>query len=115
MDHKYRSEVPGLPTKHIISPMRKVKVCALIDEESHNQIEDKVMQEFLPHEAQIILGISLSYHRTNDALIQAGTNQEITQQRVPIKCYQITLTQPYLVYVTPQPKATAREEFGLLA
>ena len=42
-------------------------------------------------------------------------NQEITRQRVPVKCYQIALTQPYLVYLTPQPKAANGEEFGLIA
>ena len=66
-----------MPTKHIISPQKNLpnnaKVCALIDEESHNSIKDKVMQEFLPHQAQIILGIPLSYHRTNDTLIWVGT------------------------------------------
>ena len=49
------------------------KVCALIAEEGPRWIEERIVQEFLPHETKIILGIPLSVNRVPDTLIWAGT------------------------------------------
>ena len=66
-----------MSTKHIISSQKKLpnnaKVCDLIDEEGPSWIEERIVQEFLPYETKIILGIPLSAHRVPDNLIQAGT------------------------------------------
>ena len=67
----------GLSTKYIISPPKNLtnnaKVCALIDEEGPRWIEEWIVQEFLPHETKIILGIPLSVNQVLDTLIWAGT------------------------------------------
>ena len=56
--------LPVLSTKHIISPQKNLpnnaKVCALIDEEGPRWIEERRVQEFLPHETKSILSIPLS-------------------------------------------------------
>lgn len=51
--------LPGLSTKYIISLQKSLpnnaKVCALIDEEGPSWMEERIVQEFLPHETKIIL------------------------------------------------------------
>lgn len=51
--------LPGLSTKYIISSQKSLpnnaKVCALIDEEGPSWMEERIVQEFLPHETKIIL------------------------------------------------------------
>ena len=44
-------------------------VCALIDEENNCWMEDKVHEEFLPHEAEAILSLPLSFNGKEDRLI----------------------------------------------
>ena len=69
--------LPNMSTKHIISFQKNLpmnaKVCALIDEDGLRWIKERVTQEFFPHEAQKILGISLSSNRVPDLLIWAST------------------------------------------
>jgi len=49
------------------------KVCTLIDEDDPRWIKERIVHEFLPHEAQQILGIPLSSNRAPDLLIWAST------------------------------------------
>ena len=45
-----------------------------MDEEGHHWLEERVTEEFLPHEARAILSIPLSQRRVDDALIWKETN-----------------------------------------
>ena len=50
------------------------RVCALIDKESGRWLEDRVREEFLPHEAKAIISIALSTTITEDKLIWSATS-----------------------------------------
>ena len=69
-----------LPDQHssrVISPIKNfpsnTRVYALIDEETGSWIEDRVVKEFLPHEARSILSLSLSSTHAEDSFIWTGT------------------------------------------
>ena len=62
------------------------KVCALIDEDGLRWIKERVTQEFFPHEAQKILGISLSSNQVPDLSFRLAPSQVDTQLRVRTKC-----------------------------
>lgn len=49
------------------------RVCVLIDDVNGSWIEDRVVKEFLPHEARSILSISLSSTHAKDSFIWTGT------------------------------------------
>ena len=66
----------------VVSPKKKKKknypnntrVCALIDKESGRWLEDRVREEFLPHEAKAIISIALSTTSIEDKLIWSATS-----------------------------------------
>lgn len=62
----------------VVSPQKNfpnnTKVYALIDEERGKWLEDKVREEFLPHEAEAIISIPLSNLGTKDKLIWSATS-----------------------------------------
>ena len=69
-----------LPYQHssrAISPLKNfpsnTRVCVLLDEETVSWIEDRVLEEFLPHEAKFKLSLPLSSTRAEDTLIWTGT------------------------------------------
>ena len=49
------------------------KVSCLLDRETGSWNADKVRSSFLPHEVEVILGISISPHLLNESLIWALT------------------------------------------
>nr|POE70100.1 hypothetical protein CFP56_23650 [Quercus suber] len=63
------------------SPQKKfpsnTRVCAFIDEDNSCWLEDRIRDEFLPHEACSILSLPLSHHCTEDKLIWAATKNGI--------------------------------------
>ena len=69
--------LPDLHSSRVISPQKIVPnntlMCALIDEEKCRWIEDWVLEEFLPHEAEITLRLPLSSTRAKDKLIWTAT------------------------------------------
>ena len=54
-------------------PLESSKLAWLLDKEKRSWDVNKVRSSFLPHEAEIILGISISPHLLNDSLIWAWT------------------------------------------
>lgn len=68
-----------LPTPEsfkLISPkvtLESEKVSCLLDREMGSWNADKVRSSFLPHEVEVILGISISPHLLNESLIWALT------------------------------------------
>lgn len=56
--------LPNINSNQIISPVRNfpsnTRVCALIDEDNSCWIEDRVLSEFFPHEANSLLSLPLS-------------------------------------------------------
>uniref|UniRef100_A0A7N2MBI7 RNase H type-1 domain-containing protein n=1 Tax=Quercus lobata TaxID=97700 RepID=A0A7N2MBI7_QUELO len=70
--------LPDLQASRVISPQKNfpnnTRVCALIDEESGRWLEDRVREEFLPHEAEAIISIHLSTTGTEDKLIWSATS-----------------------------------------
>lgn len=55
-------------------PLEKEKVSCFLDSETWSWNADKVRHSFLPHEAKVILGISISPRLLEDSLIWAWTN-----------------------------------------
>ena len=100
--------LPDMSTKHIISPQKNLpmnaKVCALIDEDGPRWITERVTQEFLPHEAQQILGIPLSSNRVPDLLIWAGTK---SGRYTTKSAYKLLMSKPVLS--TPSPFDTSAQ------
>ena len=82
--------LPDMSTKHIISLQKNLpmnaKVRALIDEDGPRWIKERVTQEFFPHEAQQILGISLSSNQVPDLSFGLAPSQVDTRLRVRTKC-----------------------------
>ena len=72
------SWLPPPSSGQVISPLNRfptnAHVCALMDEEGHHWLEERVTEEFLPHEARAILSIPLSQRRVDDVLIWKETN-----------------------------------------
>lgn len=73
-----------LPTRHhhnIISPHPPntplIHVRQLIDDQTNTWRETKIRTTFLPHEAETILGISLSSYNQDDTAIWDGTKNEV--------------------------------------
>ena len=73
-----------LPNQHsscIISPHKNfsnnTRVCALIDENNSCWLEDRIRDDFLPHEAISILSLPLSHLCTEDKPIWAATKNGI--------------------------------------
>ena len=48
-------------------------MCAFIDEENGRWIEDRILNEFVPHEAAAILGLPLCSTHAEDRLIWTAT------------------------------------------
>ena len=71
--------LPSLHSSCIVSPISSLcpfsTVSALIDEESHSWKVELIKNEFLAHEAEIILGIPLSIHNTSDKQVWLPSNQ----------------------------------------
>ena len=69
--------LPDLNSNRIISPIRNfpsiIQVCALIDEDNSCWIEDRVLFELFPHEANTILSLPLGQNRSEDVLIWSTT------------------------------------------
>ena len=69
--------LPGRANCSVISPLPsmapEVKVSSLIDPDKVAWRTEVVQQLFMPHEADIILGIPLSIHRPDDCIIWAHT------------------------------------------
>jgi len=65
--------LPDLHSSRVVSPQKnlpkKSRVCALIDEENGKWIEDRILNEFVPHEAAAILSLPLSSTHAEDRLI----------------------------------------------
>ena len=65
--------LPDSQASRVVSPQKNfpnnTKVCALIDEERGRWLEDRVREEFLPHEAEAIISLPLSNLGTEDKLI----------------------------------------------
>lgn len=71
----------GLHSSKVISPLKNfpanTEVCALLNDEGTSWIEDRVLDEFLPHEAQNILSIPLSSCRSIDTRIWRKTKNGV--------------------------------------
>ena len=67
--------LPDLFSSRVVSPQKNfpnnTRVCALIDEENRCWMEEQVREEFLPHEAEAILSLPLSFNGKEDRLIWA--------------------------------------------
>nr|XP_023887877.1 uncharacterized protein LOC112000001 [Quercus suber] len=69
--------LPDLYSSCVVSPQKNfpnnTRVCALIDVENRCWMEDRIREEFLPHEAEAILSLPLSFNGKEDRLIWAET------------------------------------------
>ena len=67
--------LPDLYSSRVVSPQKNFSnnswVWALIDEENRCQMEDRICEEFLPHEVEAILSLPLSFNGKEDRLIWA--------------------------------------------
>ena len=65
--------LPDLHSSRVVSPQKNLpsnsRMYALIDEENGRWIENRVLNEFVPHEAAAILGLPLSSMHVEDKLI----------------------------------------------
>ena len=65
--------LPDSQASRVVSPQKNfpnnTKVSALIDEERGRWLEDRVREEFLPHEVKAIISLPLSNLGTEDKLI----------------------------------------------
>ena len=84
--------LPGRANCSVISPLPSmapdVKVSSLIDPDRVAWRTEVVQQLFMPHEANVILGIPLSPRRSDVRIIWAHTHHLVCSQLVvPIKCW----------------------------
>ena len=73
--------LPDLHLSWVVSPQKNLpnnaRVYALIDEENGRWIEDRIQNEFVPHEAAAILGLPLSSTHVEDRLIWTATSNGV--------------------------------------
>ena len=108
--------LPDRCYRMVISPLPNIppdaKVSSLIDSTSCAWKSDVVHQNFLPHEAKIILSIPLSFKLPNDSLIWSKTPSSLLIARSAYKLLAFDLQPTTLVAQILTPRSHFGEAYG---
>ncbi|XP_075662925.1 uncharacterized protein LOC142632390 [Castanea sativa] len=111
--------LPDLHSSRVILPQKlfpnNTLVCALIDEEKCRWIEDRMLEEFLPHEAEITLRLPLSSTRAKDKLMWTATKNGCYSTKLAYRSSQMRQWPQYLVHQTRWHTGRSSWRLGILA